>query len=304
LAVALIDAPLPGSQVGDVGPLLAVFADPWPGAASVWRGGRSDVWTGLTTLTRASVMGEVVAAPAPARPDRWERGVGLEVELWGGTLASRDPADVLDGANLAAVETDAGWEIVQFARADLIGPKRWALSGMLRGLGGTAGSGSTAPGRRFVLLDGAPERLPWREDEVGLSRRLRIGPAHLPHDHECHVELEAAPRGVGRTPAAPCHLRIAWDGADVVIRWVRRSLQDLDAWSCAEPPISERREAYRVRVLSGGALRRTVEVAESRFRYAQAQRHEDGVGGAFEVRVAQVSDQWGPGPETGVLWDG
>jgi hypothetical protein len=178
------------------------------------------------------------------------------------------------------------------------------LGGLLRGQGGTAGRGATAPGRRFVLLDGAPERLPWREDELGLSRRLRIGPAHLSHDHECYVEIGAAPRGAGLTPLPPCQLRIAQNGDDIVIRWTRRSLQDLDAWCCAEPPVSEGREAYRLRILSGGAQVRRVDVTQSRFVYAHALREADGLTGGFEVRVAQVSDQWGPGPETGVLWNG
>lgn len=304
VAAALIDAPLPGALREGFGPLLAVFADPWPGAVSVWRCGRSDVWTHLTTLTRPSVMGEVVAAAAPAEPHRWGRGVGLEVTLWGGTLASREVADVLDGANLAAVETDEGWEIVQFARADLTEPGRWALSGMLRGQAGTAGKGATAPGHRFVLLDGAPEPLPWREDEVGLSRRLRIGPAHLAHDHECYVEVAVAPAGAGRMPLPPCHLDAARDGDDIVIRWVRRSLHDFDAWTAAEPPIGPGRESYRLRVLSGGTVMRTVDVPGDRFVYAEALRQADGVGATFEVRVAQICDQWGSGPERGVFWNG
>jgi hypothetical protein len=303
VATALIDATWPGAPDG-LGPLLAVFAHPWPGAVSVWRSGRSDVWTHLTTLTRPAVMGEVVAGPPAAEAHRWGRGVGLEVALWGGSLSSRALADVLDGANLAAVETAAGWEIVQFARADLTGPSRWALSGMLRGQSGGVERGMTGPGRRFVLLDGALERLPWREDEVGLSRRLRIGPAHRSHDHECYVEIEAATQVSRRRPLPPCQLRMTRSGDDIVIRWARRSILDLDAWSCAEPPITEGSESYRLRILASGAVVRTVDVPESRFVYAESLRLSDGAAGNFEVRVAQVSDQWGPGPETGVVWNG
>lgn len=102
----------------------------------------------------------------------------------------------------------------------------------------------------------------------------------------------------------PCQLRIRPEGADLVICWSRRSLQDLDAWTCAEPPVGAGRERYRLRILSGGVVVRTVEVAESRFVYPAALREADGVGGGFDLRVAQVSDQWGPGPETGVLWNG
>lgn len=68
--------------------------------------------------------------------------------------------------------------------------------------------------------------------------------------------------------------------------------------------MGEGREAYRLRILIDGRTVRTVELAGCGYVYPLALRQADGVTGRFEVRVAQASDQWGPGPEAGVIWNG
>lgn len=56
------------------------------------------------------------------------------------------------------------------------------------------------------------------------------------------------------------------------------------------------REAYLLRILSEGLLRREVELQTPGFSYDAAMRAADGATGPLVVQVAQVTDAWGAGP--------
>ena len=64
----------------------------------------------------------VTTAVVPTGPvSRWDRVSRIGVRLYSGSLASVSEAQVLGGANLAAVRNAAGaWEILQFASATLV----------------------------------------------------------------------------------------------------------------------------------------------------------------------------------------
>ena len=100
----------------------------------------------------------------------WDTVNALEVELLSGHVSSRDEAEVLAGANRIAVESDSGpWEIVGFAAAELITPRTYRLTRLLRGQGGSEPEMlRTRPaGQRFVLLDGNVVPLSPAADPIG-----------------------------------------------------------------------------------------------------------------------------------------
>ena len=61
-------------------------------------------------------------------------------------------------------------------------------------------------------------------------------------------------------------------------------------------PLGEEVEAYQVRILQGATIRAEYSVTGPTFAYTPAMRAADGVIGAYEVAVAQLSMQFGPGP--------
>jgi hypothetical protein len=101
-------------------------------------------------------------------------------------------------------------------------------------------------------------------------------------------------------PFAPAHLETRRDSGDLAISWVRTARHGGDSWVGVDVPATEEREAYRVRILSGGALLRQVEVEAPGFVYTAAMQAADGAGPGLEIRVAQLSMAFGYGLE-GVL---
>lgn len=85
--------------------------------------------------------------------------------------------------------------------------------------------------------------------------------------------------------------------------WVRRTRLDGDGWD-AELPVGEAREAYLVRVVAGGKVLREATVSEPTWLYSSTDRAADAASGVRVLRVAQISDRYGPGLHTEVNIDG
>jgi len=215
---------------------------------------------------------------------------------------------VLNGANLAAIEFAPGeWEILQFRDAVLTAPGEYQLSMLLRGLRGTEAlsGGDIAAGARFVLLDNTVVPLPMAEDERGLARHYRVGPARYGPSHASYVHSVETFLGVGLRPYAPAHLSARRDHAtgDVALSWIRTGRYGADSWQGVDIPQTEEREAYRLRLLSGAVTLRDVEVASPGFIYTAAMQASDGATSPLEVRVSQLSITFGYGPERVLITD-
>jgi hypothetical protein len=148
------------------------------------------------------------------------------VELLSGTLESVTDLALLAGANALAIESAPGvWEVLQAGTAELIAPRRYRLSRLLRGQRGTEGAmGDPAPaGARVVVLDEALAALPVTEAELGLPRSWRIGPALRPPSDETYVARSFTPEGVGLRPFSVAHVEQPWrrprSPGDLTIRW-------------------------------------------------------------------------------------
>ena len=298
VAATFLDLPLLTGIEDPVAPYVAVSAEPWARTA-VYSSSDGESFALDTVVERAGVVGLTETELPAARPGIWDRGTPLRVRLFGGAFASATDLAVLNGANALAIGDGEGdWEILQFARAELIGPRLWALSRLLRGQAGTEALMPPVwpAGSRVVLLDAAAVQVPLAASMIGINRVMRFGPAQRPPDDPAFRQVERVFRAVGLRPYAPAHLRARRrvpEGIDLT--WIRRTRSEGDRWDMIDAPLGEAVERYRVRVVSGGAVRREVEVGVPFWRYGDAARAGDGVAGAFAVEVAQISDRFGPG---------
>ncbi len=283
--------PLP-SDPGRSRLVIGAFADPWPGAVSVTE---EATGTALAQLTRPAALGEVLTPLAPGPLARWDRGPGLEIGLRAGHLADVDPLAALAGNNRVAIQTDGGdWEVIGFAQAELVGPGRYRLTQLLRGLEGSeAAMGPVSSGRRVLVLDGRVAMLPVETHWIGESRTLRLAGGDGP------ATIEAVALGQRPVlPLAPVHLRAGREvGGAIALTWTRRSRADADGWGVAEPALEHVPEAWDVRIFSGSTLVRTITAGSSLAVYGLGDQTTDfgGAAPAFAFSVRQVSAVLGAG---------
>jgi len=304
--VVLLDLPLiTGSEPGWQ-PRIAAFADPWPGAVSIALGTAGTGFVTRQGADRRATIGELTE-PLPGGPvGRWDEANGVMVRLYGGTLAGAPAEAILNGANLAAIGTEAaGYEVVQFREATLTGPDTWRLTGLLRGQGGTGDIAEAGheSGARFVLLDRAVGLLQLREAESGLALTLRAGAAGAVYDPEVFTEVVVAPARQGLRCFPPAHVAATRDAGsgDVAVTWIRQSRLGGDSWEPVEIPLGEATEAYRVEILDGGgAVVRSLATVTASATYAHADQVADfgTPPDAIHVRVSQVSPTEGTGSPT------
>lgn len=272
---------------------LAAFARPWPGEVTI-----TDDGTGasLSRLGAAATMGVLSAPLAAGSIFVWDELNAIELELFGGHLSSRDDNEVLAGTNRLAVETDGGeWETVGFANAELIAPRTYRLTRLLRGQGGTDHAvGPSAAGNRVLLLDGRASMLAVSPSWLDATAELRsfAGP-----DDGVGM-LTAVPLSLMPIlPLAPVHLTAIAAGSDIALSWTRRSHADTDSWAGDDAPLDWSPEGYRATIHNGPTLLRTIDVASPATTYTAAQQAADfgGPATAFSYRVAQKSATYGPG---------
>ena len=272
----------------------AVFADPWPGAMAIWRSADGTSFERIALAVAPAIVG-VTLDVLPAGPvSRWDRGSRVQVELYGGALASLSDADLFGGGNAAAVQqADGSWEVLQFASAELVGENTYELSRLLRGQAGSewAIADPLPAGAPFVLLDDQVIPVATGLDALGLAMSLRIGAARRGHGDDSVVELAVTPGATALKPLAPVHVRGARGAGGVTISWIRRTRRDGDSWSAAEVPLAEDSEAYEVDVLSGATVMRTLTSTNPSVLYPAADETADfgSPQTSLTVRVYQLS---------------
>ena len=156
----VMELPIAGDFVSGTCAVLAASAGRWPGAIAAYRRTGTDRFTLNRTVTAQATKGVLVeplaarsaSCPRPDYPDRGEAGercallrVRVRPSLWRKIVAVGD-------------ET-LGWELLEFATAELTGPDTYRSGDLFNG--GQAGSApetrwpSGRPGLRFVLLNAA-----------------------------------------------------------------------------------------------------------------------------------------------------
>jgi hypothetical protein len=306
--VQFLDLPLLRGDETPHAPWIAVTAQPWPGPAAVFSAAQDSGYALETTVRSPSVMGETLDDLPPGRPWLFTRGPGIRVRVSGGVLTSRSEAEILNGANAAALRAAgrADWEVLQFRRAELIGPSIYQLTGLLRGQAGTEhlAADPVPAGAEFVLLDRGPVQLDLALWERGLPRHYRIGPASRPYTDASYSLRVESFDGAGLRPYAPVRLRAvrAADGA-IDISWFRRARWGGDSWAGLDVPLAEDLEAYRVEVRRAGLLVRSFETSVPSARYLVAEQAVDLVVPPFEIDVMQISAVYGAGPSTRIVFN-
>ncbi len=280
-------------------PYLAVAADPWPGNAAVYSSTNDQGYSLSDVITAPATIGLTETPLRRASAGVWDEGPLLRVRLIDGQLESQPRESLLNGLNLAAIGdgTPGNWEIFQFSSAYLESPGVYALSGRLRGQLGTDALMPDAwpDGSLFVLLNDSVSQINLLRTERRVDKHYRIGPATRGYDDPAYEHLIHAFDGNGLRPYSPAHLAVRQISAGHEATWVRRTRLDGDDWSGLDVPLGEETESYLVRVHSGGTVIREDLSTQPRWTYSTAMRIADGVTGAFEIEVAQVSAIFGPG---------
>ena len=299
-----LDLPLLTGDEVPYTPHIAVTANPWPGSAAVYASTSDSGYTLNTLVPSWATIGVTQTALEAAKPGLWDRGPVLRVKLTRGELSSVDPIDVLNGANVAAIGdgSSSNWEVFQFANAEIVGENTYDISLRLRGQVGTdaldtgAMTQSWPVGSRFVLINTTLRQLDLPQSSRGLARHYRIGPSNRPYDDTIYTHYVEAFDGIGLRPYAPAHLRAVQSGTgNTEVSWVRRTRIDGDSWQSVEVPLGESFELYLVRVVKDGAILRETTTGSPSWTYMSAQKTSDGLTGAYEIHVAQMSESFGAG---------
>lgn len=296
-ALVVLDlAPLPGGE-DDARPLVAVAASPWR-SFDLHAGAEVEALRVRGVASRSAGVGLTVS-DLPAGPlHRLDRATRLVVRLEGAVPQSRSRAAVLAGENLIAVRgPGGGWELLQFLDAEPVGSQTYALTGLVRGQGGSDMAALVAAGADVVVVDERLVRADLALGERGLPLVWRAAPSGGPAAGAGMRQMEATWRGAALRPWSPAHLRARASGGDMRLSWIRRTRVGGDGWE-AEVPLAEESETWRVEILHGEAVVRTVELSAPGFAWTAAMRAADLPSGATETlsaRVAQGSATWGWG---------
>lgn len=291
--VAIVDGPpLPG-QEDDLRPIGFAFADPWTGPVIFSAGSDATLLSERGRIDRPCTMGRLVSGLYPHVSGRWQE-TSVWVSVSGDGLSSRSENAVLNGGNVALVETESGWEMLQFLEAALVDADTYKLSGLLRGQQGSedALAAGAAAGSRIAFLTGSETRLGVTDWERGLDLQWRAGRESSAGAGEW--SSTHGHQGAARRAWSPSHLTATWNGEDLALAWIRRARKDGDAWTPGEP-VHEWLEAYRIRV-SGGVSLRQWDVSEGSAIYTAGDLATDfPAGGSALIEVAQIGANGEPG---------
>lgn len=274
--VTFLDLPrLEGaSHAGDAS--VAAFARPWRRLA-VSSSPEAEAYRLRLTLDRPATIGRLVEALGPGPVARFDLGNAVVVDLIGGAFASASRMAVLSDTNRLAVRAaHGGWEVLGFAEAEEVAMGRFRLTGLLRGLGGTedATAAGAVVGAEVVLLDEAVRSLGLVIAERGAAQNWILEPMGLVTELSGPFVFDGGLRA--ETPLSPVHARVVRQvSGDLHVSWIRRSRIEADAWAEGEVPLDEAEERYRLEILNGSTVVRTVEVGEAEFSYAAADELAD-----------------------------
>jgi hypothetical protein len=286
VAMALFDLPDLEQEKSAAPAMYLAAACHTPG----WRSAPVEVCAGggtkgAHTAARKSILGRALSLLAPGQPHLLDLIKELEVELvddnhW---LESCDDEALVMGSNLAV----AGCELIQFGRAEPIGPGRFRVSRLLRGRRGTEWAMDAHDiGEAFALLaPGTLQRIDLPPSAQGIAIEVRSAKRRGARQSvSAPVECEAL------RPPSPVQVRaIQTPAGDLAISWVRRSrhgwawLDDIDA------PLGEARELYRV-TIEGPDGRTEFETEASAILVDAGQLASVGSGSA-RVSIQQLGDQ-------------
>ncbi|MBF9232070.1 baseplate multidomain protein megatron [Microvirga alba] len=299
--VVILDLP---ASSGDPAALqyIAVAADPWPSAVTVWRSGNGASFTPHQYLDLPALIGRTKSVLSPGPLWRWDPQATLDIEISSGALSSIDDEAALAGDNLFAVQGgDGRWEILSAARAEMTGESNYRLSRMIRGLAGSEAEAARTvqEGALIVRLDEAVVPLTNDLKDLGQTWRYRIGPAGRDHADPAVVEIASTVGREALKPLSPLSVVARREASGIRLAWLRRTRRGGDAWEAVDVPLGEEIERYEIDILKDGAVRRSLASTQSSLLYTTAEEIAD-FGGSqttLILRIAQMSAVVGRGFE-------
>jgi hypothetical protein len=214
----------------------------WRGAALFAAQGTALLPIGSTGSQRA-VIGALAEPLGPSSALLFEARASLVVDLVADDLVLEDAdiAGLAEGANRMLV----GSEVIQFAQAVPQGGRRWRLTGLLRGRGGTehfAGQGHPLQSPVVLLDDTLIALDPALVPPLATTRIAAIGTA----DAGAVIAPLANP-GLSRRPLTPVHPRLtAMPDQGWQLGWTRRARGQWRWDDTVDVPLVEERELYLV----------------------------------------------------------
>ncbi len=280
-------------------PYVAASARPWTAPVALYKDQGRDEWELDQIIGNPSTIGKLLTALTAGPIDRIDTGRSVEVQLREGTLSSVSRATLLSGGNRAAIGHANGvWEVMQFKTAELIAPKTYRLSGLVRGQFGTNVEmpHKWDAGTQFVLLDDNIEQLTISESDLGVENSYLFGPTSASFETDVYRSKVTTFQGIGLRPLSPCHVTATVVGNEIKCRWIRRGRVSADRWWDTDIPITDDGTVFDV-VLGQGTdrlLQQTVTDTKLRLMLPSASV----ANGPLWFSVAQVSSRYGSGPST------
>jgi hypothetical protein len=285
-------------------PYFAAYATPWPGAVLLYRAAGSAGFALDAAVASPSTIGFTDGDFYSGPLFRFDRVNELYLTLIAGTLASKSELEVLNGANALALENEDGaWEIVQFTSAELLAPRAYKLTGLLRGQAGTESAmrDPVRAGARVVVLNRTLVQPGLTFDQRTLTFTYRYGPAGEDFSDPAFVEETRSFEALGLRPLAPAQLRGRrnYTNGDWTFTWQRRTRVGGDDWAQTEVPLGEESEAYEIEIydLTGATLKRTLSASTPSVLYTASQQTSDFGAAQWNVfvRCYQLSAAFGRG---------
>ncbi len=278
---------------------VAAFCRPWRRMA-VSSSASNEGFRIRSLIERPARMGRLTAALGAGVSGRFDRANALECELFFDGVSSVEALAVLNGDNRIAVKSVLGsWEVIGFAGAQEVAVGRWRLSDLLRGLGGSEDAmlAGAHAGADVVVLDAAVMPLGLSSEERGVEMNWLVEAAGSAGGRAGPFVFAGGLRA--QMPLSPVHLRgeRRADGA-IAVSWVRRGRDDADSWEASDIPLDEPDERYRLEVLDGETVLRSVEVAVPAYVYGAAAQIADF--GALPTRILLRLRQLGRAVPLGV----
>lgn len=264
-------------------PYFAAYSNPWPGIVNLYRSGDEDgPWELVLENNRRATIGRLLDDLDPGPEFHWDLANTARIKIFGGdSLESASELEVLNGANLIAIQNDAGgWELLQFKTATFTDPQTWRISDLLRGRFGTEDSmeSTLSTGNRVLVLDGDILQIPTELADYNLTFFHRFGPSQFAVDSDTYddtVEREFTGRGL--KPFSPVHVDLTAGPSanDLTIDWIRQDrAPSADSWE-GTVPMSEATEAYEVDIYDGSVVVRTLDSTTTSVVYTAAQQVAD-----------------------------
>lgn len=293
--VSFMDIPLiSGDEEYPWAPRVACYQHPWPGQV-VFTKLEADQFMPFDAVIARAAMGETITPMSKGSPWIIDRKTKFSLVFYGeDKLQSISEEQMLRGGNILCVENkDGSWEVLQFAEAELIGPKQYELSVLLRGQNGTEQAAQERePGARVVLYEEQRvEVLNLPRDLAQLPLTMRYGAHGYNPTHYTFQQEDRQFKAIGLRPYSPCQLRRTKSGGETTVSWIRRTRFQGDAWEAPEVPLNEDKELYEAEVrFANGLVISSGPLTESGFSFWADQE--------FEITVWQVSPTYGKGEPT------